>query len=351
MPYNRLRRLRRNSQIRELISEAHLAVSHLIMPYFIVEGEGRREPVKSMPGIYRFSVDEAVKDIKETKKLGLKAILLFGIPAKRDEAGTEAFREDGIVQQAVQAIKKNVEEMILITDVCLCGYTSHGHCGIVKSVAARHTVPVQVKGQGSSVQDRGQEFYVDNDETLKVLTKIALSHAKAGADFVAPSSMMDGQVKLIREALHMNGYHDVGILAYSAKYASNFYGPFREALDSRPHFGDRKSYQMDYRNSDEALREIEQDISEGADIVMVKPALAYLDIIQRARQKFPVPIAVYNVSGEYALVKGGAKERIVSEKDIVLEILTALKRAGADLIITYHAKDVGRWLGGRSSHE
>jgi porphobilinogen synthase len=350
MPFSRLRRLRRNSQIRELISEAHLSVSHLIMPYFIIEGEGRREPIESMPGIYRFSVDEAVKDMKEAKKLGIKAVLLFGIPGKKDEAGTESYRKDGIVQRAVQAIKKNTEDMILITDVCLCGYTSHGHCGVVKGS--------RIKGQGSGhksqdvrVQDQIQEFYVDNDETLKILARIALSHAEAGADFVAPSSMMDGQVKVIREALHMNGFHDVGILAYSAKYASNFYGPFRDALDSSPHFGDRKGYQMDFRNSDEALREIEQDISEGADIVMVKPALAYLDIIYRARQKFTVPIAAYNVSGEYALVKGGVKEGIVNEREMVLEILTAVKRAGADLIITYHAKDVAGWLGGRASHE
>jgi porphobilinogen synthase len=350
MPFSRLRRLRRNSQIRELISEAHLSVSHLIMPYFIIEGEGRREPIESMPGIYRFSVDEAVKDMKEAKKLGIKAVLLFGIPGKKDEAGTESYRKDGIVQRAVQAIKKNTEDMILITDVCLCGYTSHGHCGVVKGsrVKAQGT---RHKAQDVRVQDQIQEFYVDNDETLKILARIALSHAEAGADFVAPSSMMDGQVKVIREALHMNGFHDVGILAYSAKYASNFYGPFRDALDSSPHFGDRKGYQMDFRNSDEALREIEQDISEGADIVMVKPALAYLDIIYRARQKFTVPIAAYNVSGEYALVKGGVKEGIVNEREMVLEILTAVKRAGADLIITYHAKDVAGWLGGRASHE
>jgi porphobilinogen synthase len=350
MPFSRLRRLRRNSQIRELISEAHLSVSHLIMPYFIIEGEGRREPIESMPGIYRFSVDEAVKDMKEAKKLGIKAVLLFGIPGKKDEAGTESYRKDGIVQRAVQAIKKNTEDMILITDVCLCGYTSHGHCGVVKGsrVKAQGT---RHKAQDVRVQDQIQEFYVDNDETLKILARIALSHAEAGADFVAPSSMMDGQVKVIREALHMNGFHDVGILAYSAKYASNFYGPFRDALDSSPHFGDRKGYQMDFRNSDEALREIEQDISEGADIVMVKPALAYLDIIYRARQKFTVPIAAYNVSGEYALVKGGVKEGIVNEREMVLEILTAVKRAGADLIITYHAKDVAGWMGGRASRE
>ena len=342
--------MRRNSQIRELISEAHLSVSHLIMPYFIIEGEGRREPIESMPGIYRFSVDEAVKDMKEAKKLGIKAVLLFGIPGKKDEAGTESYRKDGIVQRAVQAIKKNTEDMILITDVCLCGYTSHGHCGVVKGsrVKAQGT---RHKAQDVRVQDQIQEFYVDNDETLKILARIALSHAEAGADFVAPSSMMDGQVKVIREALHMNGFHDVGILAYSAKYASNFYGPFRDALDSSPHFGDRKGYQMDFRNSDEALREIEQDISEGADIVMVKPALAYLDIIYRARQKFTVPIAAYNVSGEYSLVQGGVKGGIVNEKEMVLEVLTAMRRAGADLIITYHAKDVAGWLGGRTSHE
>lgn len=309
----RLRRLRRNEIIRDLVAETRISAEDLVMPYFVIEGKMGCVPIKSMPGINRLSIDNLIKDIKELKYLGIKAVLLFGIPRKKDEEGSEAYRKGGIVQKAIKAIKKDIEDIIVITDVCLCGYTSHGHCGIVKT----------------------QNYIVDNDETLKILAKIALSHAEAGADLVAPSAMMDGQVRAIRESLDKNGFKDAGILAYSAKYASNFYGPFREALDSSPQFGDRKSYQMDYRNSDEALREIEQDIEDGADIVMVKPALAYLDIIYRAKERFNIPLAAYNVSGEYAMVK---------DKNLVLEILTSIKRAGADLIITYHAKEVARWL-------
>lgn len=319
----KLRRHRCSEQIRDLFSQTRLKVSGLIMPYFVIAGKNKREPIKSMPGIYRLSLDNLIRDIKEIKGLGIKAVLIFGIAQKKDAKATEAYSENGVVQKAIKEIKKNIKDMVVITDVCLCGYTSHGHCGIVK-------------GQG--------EFIVDNDETLKILAKIALSHAKAGADFVAPSAMMDGQVKAIRDTLDNSGFLNTGILAYCAKYASNFYWPFREALDSRPQFGDRKTYQMDYRNSDEALKEIEQDIEEGADIVMVKPALSYLDIIYRAKEKFNVPLAAYNVSGEYALVKLAAKEGLVSEKDIILEILTGIKRAGAGLIITYHAKEVARWL-------
>ncbi|MFH1779096.1 MAG: porphobilinogen synthase [Candidatus Omnitrophota bacterium] len=320
MAFIRLKRLRRNNQIRELFSQTQLLAKDLIMPYFVMEGSKKKVPIKSMPGIYRLSVDNLIKDIKEAKSLGIKAILLFGICRKKDEIGSEAYSSDSIVQRAIKAVKKNIEDMVIVTDVCLCGYTSHGHCGVVKNSC------------------------IDNDETLKVLSKIALSHAEAGADFVAPSAMMDGQVRTIRETLDRNGFSDTGILAYSAKYASSFYVPFREALGSAPQFGDRKTYQMDYRNSDEALREIEQDIEEGADIIMAKPALAYLDIISKAKQNFNIPIAAYNVSGEYSLVKLGAKAGIINEQEITLEILTAIKRAGADLIITYHAKEVAGWL-------
>jgi porphobilinogen synthase len=316
----RLRRLRKSSVVRDLISETQLSPKDFILPYFVVEGKSVREVIESMPGIYHLSVDNLLKDITEATKLGIKAILLFGIPLSKDERGSLSYKSNGVVQSTIKAIKKEFPDLVVITDVCLCGYTSHGHCGIIKNEK------------------------IDNDTTLKVLSKISLSHADAGADFVAPSAMMDGQVKAIRQALDKKDFKDVGILAYSAKYASNFYGPFREALDSIPQFADRKSYQMDYRNANEALREIGQDVEEGADIVMVKPALVYLDIISRAKQKFNVPLAAYNVSGEYALVKSAVKTGIANEKDIILEILTSIKRAGADLIITYHAKEVARWL-------
>lgn len=321
----KLRRLRSSEQIRDLFSQTRLKVSDLIMPYFVIAGKNKREPVKTMPGVYRLSLDNLIRDIKEIKSLGIKAILLFGIAQKKDASGAEAYSRNGILQKAIKTIRKEIKDISIISDVCLCGYTSHGHCGIIRKI-------------------NPNEFIVDNDATTKILAKIALTHAEASADFVAPSAMMDGQVKTIREALDNNGFRNTGILAYSAKYASNFYWPFREALDSPPQFGDRKTYQMDYRNSDEALREIEHDINEGADIVMVKPALSYLDIIYRAKQKFNVPLAAYNVSGEYALVKSAAKEGLVNGKDMILEILTGIKRAGADLIITYHAKEVARWL-------
>lgn len=315
MRFGRLRRLRKTSQIRDLFSETDLKIEDFVMPYFVIDGKNKREAIKAMPGISRLSIDNLIKDVKETRKLGIKAILLFGVSRRKDREGRESYNENGIIQKAIRVIRKKIKDIVIITDVCLCGYTTHGHCGIVKGHIA------------------------DNDETIKILAKVAVSHAEAGADFVAPSAMMDGQVKAMREALDENEFIDTGILAYSAKYASNFYGPFREALDSAPQFGDRKSYQMDYRNSDEALREIGRDIEEGADIVMVKPALAYLDIIYRAKENFNIPVAAYNVSGEYAMVKNRQ-----SEKELVLEILTSIKRAGADLIITYHAKDAAKWL-------
>jgi porphobilinogen synthase len=327
MRFVRLRKHRANQRIRDLFSETKISASDLVMPYFVIEGNNKNEPIKSMQGIFRLSIDNLVKDIKEAKSLGIKAALLFGVCDKKDKFGKEAYSETGIVQKAVRSIKSNIKDFLVITDVCLCEYTSHGHCGIVKRPKTQN-----------------KDFYIDNDETLKILSKIAISHAEAGADFVAPSAMMDGQVRAIREALDKNGFQDTGILAYSAKYASNFYGPFREALDSTPEFGDRKTYQMDYRNSDEALREIQEDINEGADIVMVKPSLAYLDIIYRAKEKFNIPLAAYNVSGEYSAIKKLSQGDKVKEKDLALEVLTSIKRAGADIIITYHAKEVVRWL-------
>ncbi|HLD82987.1 MAG TPA: porphobilinogen synthase [Candidatus Omnitrophota bacterium] len=325
----KLRRLRRNSLIRGIVSQTRISASDLVMPYFALRGRNKKETIKSMPGIYRLGIENLVKDVGETRGLGINSALLFGIPVKKDEYAKEAYNEDGVVQKAIKAIRKEIEDIVIITDVCLCGYTSHGHCGIIR-------------GQGA--MGKGQGYIVDNDKTLKVLAKIALSHAEAGADFVAPSAMMDGQVRAIREALDKNGFQNTGILAYSAKYASNFYGPFREALDSTPEFGDRKTYQMDYRNSDEALREIEEDINEGADIVMVKPSLAYLDIIYRAKEKFNIPLAAYNVSGEYSAIKKLSQGDKVKEKDLALEVLTSIKRAGADIIITYYAKEAVRWL-------
>ncbi len=318
MQVARLRRLRQSANLRDWISQTRLSPKDIILPYFVVEGSNVIKEIKAMPGVYHFSIDNLLRDISKTK--GIKSILLFGIPKTKDERGSQVYRDDGIEQKAIKAIKREFKKLIVITDVCLCGYTTHGHCGIVK---------------GNRIV---------NDETIKVLAKTALSHAQAGADLVAPSAMMDGQVKAIREVLDKNGFDDTGILAYSAKYASSFYGPFREALDSRPRFGDRKSYQMDYRNADEALREIKQDIDEGADLVMVKPALAYLDIIYRAKQKFNVPIAAYNVSGEYSMVKKLAGGDKIREKELALETLTSIRRAGADLIISYFGKEVLKCL-------
>lgn len=316
----RPRRLRLNQNIRDMVRETSLDVKDLIYPYFVVEGENVKEEIEAMPKVFHFSIDKLVEDVKETYELGIPAILLFGIPSLKDEVGSQAYASSGIVQRAVRAIKEAIPSMIVITDVCLCEYTSHGHCGVVEN------------------------GYVDNDKTLELIAKTALSHVKAGADMVAPSDMMDGRVGCIRQILDSEGYVTVPIMAYSAKYASGFYGPFREAAQSAPQFGDRRSYQMDPANSDEALREIALDIEEGADIVMVKPALAYLDIIRRAKDSFKVPLATYNVSGEYSMIKAAALKGWLDEKVVALESLTSMKRAGADMIITYFAKDAARWL-------
>ncbi|ABY95522.1 porphobilinogen synthase [Thermoanaerobacter brockii subsp. lactiethylicus] len=316
----RPRRLRMNSILREMIRETSLDVGDLIYPLFVVPGDNIKEEIDSMPGVYHFSIDLLVEEVKEVRDLGIPAILLFGVPSYKDELGSEAYSEEGIVQKAVREIKEKVPEIVVITDVCMCGYTIHGHCGIVEN---------------------GQ---VVNDKTIDYIAKIALSHVEAGADIVAPSDMMDGRVAAIRKLLDSKGFVNTPIMAYSAKYASSFYGPFREAANSFPQFGDRKSYQMDYGNSNEALREIALDIEEGADIVMVKPALSYLDIIRRVKDNFNIPIAAYNVSGEYSMVKAAAKMGWIDEKSVVLEILTSIKRAGADIVITYFAKDVAKWL-------
>jgi porphobilinogen synthase len=323
-PIVRMRRLRRTETLRRMVRETTLSVHDFIYPMFVVPGEKQRQEVASMPGVFRVSVDELVRDAEEVAKLGIPAVLLFGIPERKDEWGSEAYDENGIIQRAVRALKRAVPDLVVITDVCLCEYTSHGHCGIVRETP--------------------DGFEVDNDATLELLAKTAVSQAAAGADIVAPSDMMDGRIKVIREALDENGFAHVPILSYAAKMASAFYGPFREAAESAPKFGDRRSYQMDFANKREALREIALDLEEGADIVMVKPALAYLDIIAAARERFEVPIAAYNVSGEYAMVKAAAKMGWLDEDRIVWEILTAIKRAGADLIITYFAKEVAQRL-------
>jgi porphobilinogen synthase len=319
-PELRLRRLRRTEPLRALVRENRVDIGDLVYPIFVVEGQGIKQELSSLPGIFRFSPDQLPREVEEIARLKIPAVLLFGIPQHKDEAGSSAYHPQGVVQQAVRAIKKAVPELLVITDVCLCEYTSHGHCGVV------------VNGD------------VDNDQTLPLLAKTALSHAEAGADIVAPSDMMDGRVKAIRESLDKNGFQNIPILSYAAKYASAFYGPFREAAESAPQFGDRLSYQMDLPNVREALREVEEDIKEGADIIMVKPALAYLDVIRRVRDAFNHPLAAYNVSGEYALVKAAMPMGWLDEPRVVMEILTAIKRAGADIIITYHAKDVARWL-------
>ncbi|MCP8307580.1 MAG: porphobilinogen synthase [archaeon] len=316
-----MRRLRRTPALRDIMHKVRLHPSDLIYPIFVDESAKVPTPIKSMPGYSRLPIQYVVGEVKQATEQGIKAVILFGIPSKKDETGSKAFAMDGIIQKTIHNLKNEFSnQIVVITDVCICEYTTHGHCGIVK------------------------DGEIINDLTLEILQKVAISHAQAGADIVAPSGMIDGQVKSIRKALDDSGFNQVGIMAYSAKYASCFYGPFREAVESKPKFGDRKSYQMGYGNPDEALREMELDISEGADIIMVKPALPYLDIIYRAKSKFRVPIAAYNVSGEYAMVKAAAKMGWIDERDAILEILTGIKRAGADLIITYFAKDLGSWL-------
>ena len=323
-------RLRKSPALRKLAAQAHLNPSNLIMPYFVCAGKKIRQPIKSLPGIFRLSEDEVLKDVENLKHSGINAIILFGIPRDKDDKATSAYDEKGVIQRAVSSLKKNFPDLAVVSDVCLCAYTNHGHCGILKTQDARRRTP--------------DEPFIDNDETLKVLSKVALSHARAGADMVAPSAMMDGQVAAIRDTLDKNDFKDTAILGYSAKFASNFYGPFRDAAESSMKFGNRKSYQMDFRNTDEALREIAADIQEGADMVMVKPALCYLDIIAKAKEKLSFPLAAFNVSGEYAMVKGYAQGNQETEKGLALEVLSAIKRAGADIIISYWAKDAAGWL-------
>ncbi len=319
-PINRMRRLRRTETLRRMVRETRLSVDDLIYPLFVCPGDNVKHPIRSMPGQNQLSIDNLVKECIATEKLGIPAVILFGIPEKKDPLGTEGYTEDGIICSAVKAIKENCSDLVVITDVCLCEYTSHGHCGEI------------IDGQ------------VDNDNTIRILAEMAFVHAKAGADMVAPSDMMDGRVALIRDKLDHEGYDNTPIMAYSSKFSSAYYGPFREAAESAPQFGDRKSYQMDPANIDEALTETALDIEEGADILMVKPALAYLDVISKVKQQFALPLAAYNVSGEYSMIKAAAANGWIDEEKVMLETLLSIRRAGADMILTYFAPDAAKVL-------
>jgi porphobilinogen synthase len=319
-PTHRGRRLRRNEALRGLVRETRLSAAGLIYPMFVCPGQKMRQEVSSMPGVFQQSADQIVEECREVESLGIPGVILFGLPEKKDARGMSSVAADGVVQRAIEAIRKAKLKLLVITDVCLCEYTDHGHCGVIEN---------------------GE---VANDATLEILAKQAVSHARAGADIVAPSDMMDGRVGVIREALDEHKFENISILAYAAKYSSGFYGPFREAAQSTPQFGDRRGYQMDPANAREALREVEMDLDEGADMVMVKPALPYLDIIRRVRDEFDVPVAAYNVSGEYSMVKAAVQKGWLDEQRVVTEILTGIQRAGAEIILTYHAKDAARWL-------
>lgn len=319
-PQLRLRRRRSTPAIRDLLQETRIHIEDLIYPLFVCPGTNLREPVEAMPGVFRFSVDLLLDEVAKAQQEGILAVLLFGVPQTKDELASAAYDDQGIVQEAVRQLKEHFPELVVITDVCLCGYTSHGHCGVVRNGV------------------------IVNDETLHLLARTALSHAQAGADLVAPSDMMDGRIKAIRNKLDEGGFSHVGILSYAAKFASAFYGPFREAAGSAPSFGDRRSYQMNPANRREAMEEVLLDLAEGADMVMIKPALAYLDVIREVRERVLCPLAAYNVSGEYAMIKAAAAQGWIDEKMVVMETMTGIKRAGADLIITYHARDVARWF-------
>src|SRR5215471_18477186 len=319
-PLYRPRRLRESPLLRKMVRETQLRVENLVYPLFTRHGRGVREPIASMPGQFRLSIDELLRECKDAASMGIPAVLLFGIPRDKDPRGTEAYAEDGIIQQAVRAVKETIPDLLVVTDVCLCEYTSHGHCGVV------------------------EDGRVKNDPSLDLIARTALSHVEAGADMVAPSDMMDGRVGSIREALDESGYQEAPIMAYSAKYASAFYGPFREAADSTPQFGDRRAYQMDPANGVEAMREVALDVDEGADIVMVKPALPYLDVIARVKAEFGLPVAAYSVSGEYAMIRAAGQLGWLDEERVMVEALTGIRRAGADIIITYFAKDLARLI-------
>ncbi len=352
-PITRLRRLRRVESLRRLVRETHLSVDQLVMPLFVRPGTRVRAPIAALPGQFQFSIDQLVHECRALQQARIPAVLLFGIPPAKDDKASHAVSLDGIVQQAVRAIKQHVPELLVITDVCVCAYLSHGHCGVLKrtrdsGLARPGERSRRAGGTRGHKKMPVQNVSIDNDATCELLAKIAVSHAKAGADVVAPSDMMDGRVGVIRRALDTAGWFQIGIMSYAAKFASNFYGPFRDAMDSSPAFGDRTSYQLDPANAEEALREVALDLQEGADIVMVKPALAYLDVIWRVKEQFRCPVAAFNVSGEYAMVKAAAAYGWTRERPTWMEMLLAIRRAGADIVITYWAKDAARWLNERS---
>jgi porphobilinogen synthase len=360
-PIQRLRRLRMSEGLRGLVRETRLAPESLIMPLFVRPGKGVRRPIPSMPGQFQLSPDEAVARCRRIEELRVGGVILFGIPEKKDARASQAYAGDGIIPESVRAIKKKISRLIVITDVCLCEYMDHGHCGVlkidpkrIKTRDERRNTKYEIRDTRyerrdakDEMQDTSDNYCIDNDATLPLLAKMALAHARAGADMVAPSDMMDGRVCAIRRALDRSGFQNVPIMSYAAKYASAFYGPFRDAAESAPSFGDRRSYQMDPGNAAEALREVECDVEEGADIVMVKPALAYGDVIRRVKDAFRVPVAAYSVSGEYAMVKAAVERGWLDERTAVMEILTGLKRAGADIIVTYWAEDAARWMSGK----
>jgi porphobilinogen synthase len=334
-PIYRPRRLRQNPKLRALVRETELSAGDLVMPLFVREGSRLRKPIGSMPGQFQLSVDELVKESERTAKLGVPAVILFGIPDKKDEKASGAYAANGIVPRAVRVLKKELPELIVICDVCLCEYMSHGHCGVVRKLP---------RSSGTPKDFGAHEYKIENDASLGLLAKSSVAYAAAGADIIAPSDMMDGRVAAIRAALDETGFADTPIMSYAAKFASAYYGPFREAAESPPQFGDRRTYQMDYANAEEALREVALDIEEGADIVMVKPALGYQDLIWRVKEKFRYPVACYNVSGEYAMLKAAAQNGWLDEKQAVLEMLTGFRRSGADIILTYWAQQAAKWL-------
>lgn len=342
-PEQRPRRLRMKKGVRRLVAETRLSADCFVMPLFVRPGKNLRSPIPSMPGQFQLSPDELLAECREIATLGLGGVILFGIPDRKDELASQAYADDSVVPESVRLLKSELPDLTVITDVCLCEYMSHGHCGVFSK--QKSGFRIQESGdKRQKLQDAGHYYYIDNDATLELLAKTALAHARAGADIVAPSDMMDGRVGAIRSALDKNGFRDIPIMSYSAKYASAFYSPFRDAAESPPLFGDRRSYQMDPANAEEALREVALDIDEGADIVMIKPALAYGDIIRRVKDTFHLPVATYNVSGEYSMVKAAVERGWLPEREVVIEMLSSLKRAGADIVITYWAKDAAVWL-------
>jgi porphobilinogen synthase len=343
-PIHRPRRLRRTEPLRSFVRETRLSPDGFVYPLFVCPGKGVRKEVRSMPGVFNLSVDEAVKEAREAKALGIPSIILFGLPEKKDEVATGAWAEDGIVQQATKAIKREVKDMLVMGDVCLCEYMSHGHCGIVKKSSQPQSLGFTSVGAAGAATASETEYEIANDPSLEILAKTAVSQARAGIDIIAPSDMMDGRVAAIRKALDDAGFTNIPILSYAAKFASGFYGPFREAADSAPQFGDRRSYQMDGANLREAMREIALDLDEGADMIMVKPAIAYLDVIAEARRRFDVPIAAYQVSGEYAMIQAAAQNNWIDRDRVMMESLQSIYRAGASIILTYFAKDAAKLL-------